>query len=190
MEFVINKAEGWCPETKQKKLYEYCLKSKLCLEIGVYGGSSLIPMALATDGLVIGIDPWSNESAVNHMEKDDVINREWWTKVDLKWIKQRYFESLNWYNVEKKVITIQQDSDKCDELVADETIDVLHIDGNHTEVQSCRDVELWASKVKKNGYLFFDDTQWTSVQKALRLLESKGFELVEDWECWRIYRRL
>lgn len=189
MEFIKNNANGWCPEEKQKKLYQYCKDKQLCLEIGVYGGSSLIPMAQAVSGYVIGIDPWSNEEAIKSMPPDDVANREWWIKVDLDLIKKKFLEDLDKYNVRNKVIVVESSSDKARHIVGKESIDVLHIDGNHTEIESCRDVELWCPKIKKGGYLFFDDTEWGSVQKALTLLPSYGLHLTEDHGGWRIYQR-
>ena len=34
---------------------------------------------------------------------------------------------------------------------------------------------MWYNKVKPNGYIIFDDTNWTTTQKAQQLLVEKGF---------------
>jgi len=52
-------------------------------------------------------------------------------------------------------------------------IDILHIDGNHEEESSCKDVELYLPRVKKGGYVWFDDANWHQTQKAINLLQNK-----------------
>lgn len=38
-----------------------------------------------------------------------------------------------------------------------ESIDILHINGNHTEANALADVQMFLPKLKKGGYLWFDD---------------------------------
>jgi len=56
--------------------------------------------------------------------------------------------------------------------IIDFEIDILHIDGNHEEISSCRDVELYVPKLKTGGYLWFDDANWKETKKAINLIEN------------------
>ena len=49
---------------------------------------------------------------------------------------------------------------------ADESIDILHIDGNHTADVALSDAYMWLPKVKKGGYIWFDDANWPTTAKA------------------------
>ena len=39
-------------------------------------------------------------------------------------------------------------------------IDMLHIDGNHSEKTSFYDVTKWAPQVTSGGFIIFDDINW------------------------------
>ena len=86
--------EGWCEKDKALKLYDIIreVKPDLCVEIGVFGGSSFIPQALAlkhnNKGTIAGIDPWSNNSAIEEME--NFANKNWWGQVDLQGVYDRF----------------------------------------------------------------------------------------------------
>lgn len=68
---------------------------------------------------------------------------------------------------------------RSDDATPPEGIDLLHIDGNHTE-QALRDVDRYASNVIIGGMLVLDDLDWEGggVQKAkARAMELGFFEL-------------
>ena len=69
---------------------------------------------------------------------------------------------------------------------ADESIDFLHIDGNHSEESSVFDVTYWLPKVKKGGVICFDDAWWESTQKAIKLL-LQDCDLMEESSPKRQY---
>ena len=68
---VLPSLEGWCSREKALNFIDLVLevKPQVCVEIGVFGGSSLFPVASALkhrgEGIVIGIDPWDNSSVSN-----------------------------------------------------------------------------------------------------------------------------
>ena len=74
----------------------------------------------------------------------------------------------------------------------------MHLDGNHSELLSCRDVELWAPLVAENGYILFDDSSWPTTQAAQQLLLNYGFIEVERVKEndgggeveWTIYKKI
>ena len=73
--------------------------------------------------------------------------------------------------MENYITIYKSKSSDCVDMI--DKIDILHIDGNHEEESSYRDVELYVPKVKKGGYIWFDDANWYQTQKALNLIESE-----------------
>ncbi|MEI7486609.1 MAG: class I SAM-dependent methyltransferase [Chryseobacterium sp.] len=182
-EFLKNehkKILGWCDEDKAQKFYDIITesKAKLCVEIGVFGGSSLIPQALAmkdnNDGIVVGIDPWTHDAALEDMEKDE--NKEWWSKINLDEIYKNFTSQLKFYKVDSFCKIYRDKSENVINEFKDESIDILHIDGNHCEKLAYQDSVSYFPKVKKGGYIFFDDTSWSengkniSTEKGLNYL--------------------
>lgn len=159
--------QGWCSADKAKKFAEIIVATKpdLCVEIGVFGGSSLIPQALAlkqnNKGIIIGIDPWKTEDALEEMIHED--HREWWAKLNIEDVFKHATENLTKFKVANFCKLIRDKAENVVNQFADESIDVLHIDGNHSEVLSYKDATLYLPKVKIGGYIFFDDIWWTEV---------------------------
>jgi len=50
-------------------------------------------------------------------------------------------------------------------------IDILHIDGNHFEDIALGDAEIWLPKVKKGGYIWFDDANWPETRRAVQFMK-------------------
>src|SRR4051812_47320274 len=76
--------EGWCTVDKAKTLAASVLAIRpgTVVQIGVWAGRSLIPMALACQsvhkGIVIGIDPWSPDASAEGQIGE---NLAWWKDV-------------------------------------------------------------------------------------------------------------
>ena len=89
--YYMDQLEGWCTKNKASLLIDliFMLKPETIVEIGVWGGKSLVPMAYAlkimNNGMVYGIDPWDNEASIQEMEGD---NFEWWSNVNHEMIFQ------------------------------------------------------------------------------------------------------
>ena len=103
LETHLGTIEGWCDKDKAMKLYELIteIKPSLCVEIGVFGGSSLLPQALAlkhnNKGVIVGIDPWSNSCAIEAME--NAANKNWWGNVNLDAVYDKFLDKLKLYEV-------------------------------------------------------------------------------------------
>lgn len=163
--------EGWCAKDKAKKLYDTIreIKPKLCVEIGVFGGSSFFPQALAlkhnNKGLIVGIDPWNTQTAIEEMESKE--NKDWWSQVDLDGIYNGFISKISTYGVENFCKIYKEKSENCVKNFQDFSIDVLHIDGNHAEKLAYQDSVQYYPKVKIGGYIFFDDTTWKNNSKTI-----------------------
>ncbi len=179
---------GWCCYEKAKKLIEVIIETKpdICLEIGVFGGSSLIPQALALKhngkGVVAGIDPWCNHSATEEMQNE--TNKKWWGELDLEQIYKSFLGNLKKYEVEEFTKVLRNKSSDFVSDFKDESIGLLHIDGNHCEKLAYSDAVMYLPKVKSEGYIFFDDIAWSedgvniSTKKGLNYLLTHGCEQV------------
>jgi len=190
LEFVnkdLPTIQGWCSADKALKFIEIIndIKPDLCLEIGVFGGSSLIPQAIALKengkGLVYGIDPWCNHSAIEEMENQ--ANKEWWGGLDLNQVYLHCKYNIERFGVEDYCKLLKNKSIDVIDLFADNSIDILHIDGNHCEKLAYEDSVNYFPKVKSGGYIFFDDISWSengseiSTQKGLNFLRQYCEEL-------------
>lgn len=172
---IVPKLEGWASVEKALAMAELIKEAKprTLVEIGVFGGRSLIPQALAMRdngyGRIYGIDPWNLDAVLegNPCEAD----RDWWSKnVDLHVIHKGFMEALWRHGLSENTVVIRGTASMCSNLFP--VIDILHIDGNHTELASCRDVELYLPRVpKKRGMIWFDDCDWASTQKAIAILD-------------------
>lgn len=177
----ISKVPGWCCFEKAKKIYELILKNniKLCVEIGVFGGSSFFPQALAMkakkSGVAIGIDPWDTQCALEDMTND--ANKKWWGSLNLNEIYDGFIKTITKYSLIDYTKIYRQKSSDALSNFENNTIGLLHIDGNHCERLAYEDSVNYLPKVQSGGYIFFDDTTWVesgttaSTQKGLAHLK-------------------
>lgn len=148
-------------------------RPKLCVELGVFGGRSLISQAFALreindGGVVVGIDPWRVEDALDG-EKDEA-NRNWWrNNIDIEAIHRSAMKAIWDHHIEPWCSVIRAASQHAAPIFGD--IGLLFIDGNHSETASMRDVETWVPKVRSGGYIFCDDNDWPSTQPAYARLK-------------------
>ena len=186
---------GWCTIEKANKLMEIVEASKptLSVELGVFGGKSLLPIALMSKKLnpaskVIGIDAWSARACVEGT--NDKENNDWWVNIDYTKMF-RYTQNLMITNGVGDIVELWKETSR-DSIVkfSDNSIDILHQDSNHSEEVTCEEVELYWTKVKEGGYWIFDDTNWPTTQKAQLLLVSKGYtETYSHNGEWKVFLR-
>jgi len=183
VESLLPQLHGWCTLEKATKLIELIDKNKFetCVEIGVFGGASLIPQALALfnnkKGKVYGIDPWTKDCALEEMISED--HKKWWGDLDMEAIYEGCKKRIQDLNLQDYCELIRDKSENVHDKFQNESIDLLHIDGNHSESLSYKDATLYLPKVKINGYILFDDIWWTekdnyvTTRKALIYLFEK-----------------
>jgi predicted O-methyltransferase YrrM len=168
--------EGWCTPEKADKMMDliYETHPQICVEIGVFGGSSIFPTAKALKylgkGVVFAIDPWQNEECVKGYSPSNP-NFRWWYEAPLPDIYQHFLNNLQRYDLFAYCPILRMTSAWAVQLFSDESIDILHIDGNHTEEAALEDATLYLPKVKKGGYIWFDDIDWESTKKAGQYLK-------------------
>lgn len=178
---VMPSMQGWCSTEKATALAEVILEQRplVTVEIGVFAGRSLLAMALAMHengfGQAIGIDPWSATASISGFEgTEDTAkqNREWWAKVDHLAIHRECIQYMKALNVERYVKLVKATSAEAkwgfDIAFAvnrnQPFIDVLHIDGNHSEEHALYDADNYVPLVAPGGIVIFDDLNWETTK--------------------------
>lgn len=172
---VLPTLEGWCSKSKALAFIDLVLETKpeVYVEIGVFGGSSLYPVASALKylgkGTIIGIDPWDKIECIKYFDPvDDAEHLKWWGSLNINYVYQSLNNMLRKHKLENYVKIIKETSEEATSQI--DEIDILHLDGNHSEFCSIQDVELYLPKVKKGGYIWMNDTLWKERQDAVDLL--------------------
>jgi hypothetical protein len=167
---------GWCSLEKAEKMMNLIYNShpKICVEIGVFGGSSISPTAQAlkylNQGVVFAIDPWTNQDCTEGYSSEDA-NYKWWNSIDMENILSQFKLMLSSHGLTPYCKILRTTSELAITTFENDSIDILHVDGNHSEESALRDVMLYFPKVKKNGYIWFDDVNWSSTNKAVQYLK-------------------
>lgn len=73
-------------------------------------------------------------------------------------------------------------------LFMSDRIDILHFDQNHSEFSSMRDIQIYYPLVKPGGYIWFDDTDWTTTAKAISWLSERASSVRDVGTC-RLFRK-
>jgi cephalosporin hydroxylase len=181
---------GWCSKEKAVQFIDLVLevKPEVCVEIGVFGGQSLFPVASALKyldhGVVVGIDPWSLNEIIPYFDPvKEKAHVDWWSRVNMEQIYYSYLNMLSQHQLEDYVITIRNASSQAIHAISQ--IDILYIDGNHSEAASCQDVKLFLPKVRSGGYIWLNDSLWSDLQSAVDLLfeDCEFIKLIDGGNC-------
>ena len=182
--------DGWCSQEKALNFIDLVLevKPQVCVEIGVFGGSSVFPVAstlkFLKQGVLFGIDPWSQAENVRHFNPlEDKANSLWWSKVNFDAIHASYLTMLKKNGLEDYCITLKMTSEKAAAKI--EHIDILYIDGGHSEEAFTTDVALYLPKVRPGGYIWMNDSLWEQTQIAIESLlqECDVVKLIDNGNC-------
>ena len=168
---------GWCDPSKANHIFDtvYGQNPKLCVELGVFAGRSLIAFALALAKrsdkrhVVYGVDTWAAAPA---MDNNDAVNASWWREQNYKAIKGECERVCSELGV-SEYVRLRQMSTLDAYYDIEGEVDVLHIDGNHSRWDSVRDVTMWVDRVRDGGIVYFDDEDWGTTQNAQELLLMK-----------------
>lgn len=192
--------DGWTTPERACEMAELILETrpKVVVEIGTFGGRSAIAMAFAlrqnnNGGRIYCIDPWRLQDAQEGEWED---NKKWWSQnIDLHEIHRKCMEAIWAHNIDDWLVVIRAASQHVHQLFPE--IGVLLIDGNHSEVASLRDAQLYVPKVVSGGYVLADDSDWIvvegdktvqSTQKAMLFIE-ESCDLVRQSGNMRIYQK-
>jgi Methyltransferase domain len=137
------------------------MKPRLLVELGVDRGESYFTFCQSaaenqTGTRCFGIDTWQGDQHAGGYDETT------FTQVS----------AHNRENYEAFSTLIRSDFDEAREGFADGTIDLLHLDGLHTEEAVRHDVEAWLPKIQPGGILLLHDVG----------VQAKGFGVWKIWE--------
>jgi GR25 family glycosyltransferase involved in LPS biosynthesis len=190
---MMHHLEGWCSYEKASILVDLVFKTQpdTIVEIGVFGGKSLIPMAYALKvlgkGKAYGVDPWDGKESIQGMMSP--IDREWWGNLDHLEIMHGLVEKIKEFELQEYIYLIPNTSSKAQSI---EDIDILHIDGNHAEEICYHDVLKWVPLVKEGGWIIFNDIAWNengqyTTARAVEWLNTHCIKFAEFNKSWGIW---
>ena len=124
------------------------LKPKSYVELGVHNGCSFLAAASAAalyvpDCRLTGIDTWQGDDHAVYGAGDAILAK-------LGQTVGAHFTNVS---------LVRDFFDNHAPKVADQSVDLLHIDGLHTYEAVKHDFETWLPKMTKNGVVIFHDTE-------------------------------
>lgn len=193
--WYMDQVSGWCSHAKASILIDIIQKTKptTIVEIGVWGGKSLIPMAYTLKkqgkGKIYGIDPWDNQESIQGVTNP--VNLSYWQTVNHERVFQTLVDHLRQFDLKDHAILIRSSSENAPLI---ENIDVLHIDGNHSSITSYLDVTKWVPLVKSGGWIIVDDISWYedgifTQAESVKWLDEYCYKIAEisdicTWGIW------
>lgn len=159
----------WCTLEKAEALacLIVALRPRRIVEIGIWRGGSFVPMVMALrhahasagSCMAIAIDPWDPRASV---AGEEPANAQWWgDTVGVRGHEDAYDAFVARLEREGLSAFVEIIRKPSDEARPPSRIDLLHVDGNHTD-QAIRDVERFAPEIVRGGVLVLDDMDWSS----------------------------
>lgn len=170
--------QSWCSEEKIDLLMDliYITQAQVCVEIGAFTGSSVLPVAATLQylnkGKIYAIDAWSNEEAIRYMDPDDP-NRSWWASLDMKAVRRSFDHLIISWKLKNVCTPIAKTSALALSEIPE--IDFLHLDGDLSEQGSIYDAEHYLEKVKPGGYVLLSNVYHTVNNRQIKF---KAFSLI------------
>lgn len=183
--------DGWTSPDRLHLMADLILKEKpsIVVELGVFGGRSFIAQALALkengSGVIFGIDPWRKAAAI---EGENRANQDWWGTLDYEAVHKMAMNAVWDNDLAAHAVVIRSESQHASAAFSNNSIDILNIDANHSEIASCRDATLYLPKVKSGGHIFFDDCDWATTHKAQVIVEQQC-DVIMDNGHWKMYKK-
>jgi len=187
---------GWCTLHKANWLVDNILSENLIhiVELGVFGGRSLLPMGGAVKlvgrgGYVLGVDSYSVEKQIEGMSAHPA-HVEWGKAIDFESLHNLAMTEIRKADLQSHCGIVRAASSEIACLIG--MLDLLHIDACHSIISSCRDVETWVPKVRPGGLIVLDDCEWETVKSARSMLkEMCGGEVsYSSGNGWEVYRKV
>jgi predicted O-methyltransferase YrrM len=184
---LLAEVPHWCSLEKAEWIYNKVIETnpQIVVEIGVYGGGSFFAFAFAMKkfnrwcrGSLIGIDPWCVDAAMQGIGDDDAKKIDF-DKIYEDFMARRYRERLQYFTF------IRRDKACNIDDIRDKTIDILHVDGNHSFESVVKDLMLYLPRMKENGIIIIDDINWPTVASALE--QFPNLKQTENHTTWGVY---
>jgi len=189
---ILPAIPGWCTPEKGKRIAHLArdVNPRLCVELGVFGGRSLVALAMGMAmngaGRVHGVDPFTKSAAMEGT--NDKANDVWWSKINYDDVRRHALRAVEVNGLQPFVTFVRERSQDVVDRYEDGSIDILHQDSNHSAEVSTGEVRTWMPKLRLGGFWIFDDIDWETTRNAQQLLLDSGFQCLEKFEKWAIFQ--
>jgi len=193
--YLAKDAGGACPPHKFMYIYNnfiYGKNAKTIVEIGVYNGCFLLPITFMNNNtLSYGIDPYEayiqndiDDENLYKLAKSMSNNDEF-----LNNVYNRLISNIDKFNLNVKII--RNKAENVSNIFETNSVDILHIDGNHDYHAVLKDLSLYSEKITSDGIIVIDDFNWKSVKDALEnfLNTNSKFKSIYAEEEWCIIQK-
>ena len=190
---LVKSLPGWCTPEKAQRLFDLVIESnsQLTCELGVFGGRSFIPIALAhkrkRTGFALGFDAWKKEVSLEVTNSPE--NNKYWSKINYSEIYRDCISNIQVNEADCFCSLVRMRSQDAGPLMADNVIDILHQDSAHNVETITAELNLWVPKVKIGGYWVADDLLWDEARGGYAKLPEFGLEMIEDHHDWGIFKK-
>jgi len=169
-----SKLNGWTFEEKSRYMYDLVLETRpeTVVEVGVWQGLSLASFCAASlvhQCKVFAIDPWSESAMSENGYSANLTEKQW----ELDSIYNNFLRNFRNLELDQNLRVYRDTSCDGSFKFSDNSIDILHLDGAHTEWDSCRDVIAWTPRIKTGGYFIMDDANWETMKLVQELIKFK-----------------
>lgn len=152
--------------------YKYC-------EIGVYKGHSIAIIGQQrTNSFIIGVDPWSNTfTTKDYKSTNDYIAYE-----SNETQEHSYQEALanTWFlQSQQRINLIRKTSVEASKDIADKSLDMVFIDGDHSYKGCKEDIQHWLPKVKIGGWIGGHDYKHPNFNSKVHIAVDELFTQIE-----------
>ena len=174
---------GWCTPDKGRRLIRIAATSgaKVGVELGVHGGRSLLALALGfklvNKGRIDGIDSYSAADCLEGGQSE--VDKQLWSSTDYKGLFDAAEGAIKSHSLQEVARLVVKRTQDAAQDYSDGSVDLIHLDGNHSKLVSCRDVSTWLPKMAGRAVWIADDVNWPSMTTALELLSDAGFVRTE-----------
>jgi len=195
--FKTHEIFGWHnpkQEQRYRKLVEG-LNNGIVVEVGVYGGASLLPIVeicQKTNTKIFGIDPWEKLNVTHRMTPGgQQISVDNCNSNQLKTVRLHLENIIKIESYEEAITLIHDFSQEASIQFKENTIDVLYLDGSHDYDAVLGDLESWFPKIKRGGVLLGDDWNWLGVRTAAQDYCKENKLNLEDigFNGWKIIKQ-
>ena len=193
---LVKDSGGACPPSKFMYIYDNFIKDKIIdtiVEIGVYNGCFLLPITfLNNNNKSYGIDPYKSyiQNDIDDPNLYKVAESISTNTVFLNNVHDRLIDNINKYNLNIQILR-----DYAENAVINfdnNSIDILHIDGNHDYQCVLNDLMLYSVKIKVNCIIVMDDINWKCVNDAMLyfLQTNDNFKIIYSEYEWCILQKI
>jgi hypothetical protein len=152
----------------KEQINKYSDDDGIFCEIGVFGGVNLFSLydfCKIKNMKIIGIDPHDKIEIFNGIHKNKIDQKIVNTRIPLWKIFRENIETI----IQKFNLDIKYINDlswNAYTLISDKSINVLHIDGDHSYDGVTKDLHLFLSKMKNKSVIIIDDIKWKGIRSA------------------------